>query len=239
MIHFRNINAKYDEKDLVLKNINFKIKDKEKVFFIGKSGVGKTTLFNCLTNRKIISKGKIIFNNQDILEINQRKYRKLLRSFALISQISTCSEELNVFNNIYKDMKNTPSLLKMIGISFKKTTSKILHILDQLDIFEKAFSKFKDLSGGQKQRVEIAKAIINKHSLIIADEPTSSLDVAIAKKIIQKLISSTETTSLISVHNLELIPLHSRVIAIKNKQIVFDNKKSKLTSKDIKLIYGN
>ena len=238
MINFQNLTAKYNEKTLVLKNINFKIKEKETVFFIGKSGSGKTTLFNCLTNRKIISQGKIFFQNKDIMILSKNKYKKILNSFAQISQISTCVEDLNVFNNIYKDMKKVFIFFKLLGISSKKITAKILSTLKKLEIFEKVFTKFKDLSGGQKQRVEIAKEIINDHSLIIADEPTSSLDFVVAKKVINTLIKAVDTTALISVHNLDLIPNNSRVIAIKRGKLIFDNLKSKLTNKDIDLIYG-
>ena len=237
MIIFKNLNAKYNEKNIVLKNINLTINEGEKVFLIGKSGSGKTTLFNCLTNREIISKGKLFFNNKDINDLSKKQYKKKLQSFAQISQINTCIEDINVFKNIYKDMKQISIFNKLLGISSKKTTAKILNTLEKLEIFEKAFNKFSDLSGGQKQRVEIAKEIINDHTLIIADEPTTSLDIVVAKKIIKNLIENNNKTTLISVHNLDLIPPKSRVIAIKNGKLIFDDSKNNLRKKDVDFIY--
>ncbi|NLA32411.1 MAG: ABC transporter ATP-binding protein, partial [Mollicutes bacterium] len=207
-------------KQTVLKDINLIFNKNEKVMIVGPSGSGKTTLLNVIFKLDKPSSGDILFKNKNILKINSNLYHTkigfILQSYELI-------DDLNVLENIY---------LAQI-LNGKKDKSKVKSIIGKVGLEHVAYNKINTLSGGEKQRVAIARALVNEPDIILADEPTGSLDSSTSKEIMELIINLTKNKLLIMVtHNEYLAKKYgSRIITIQDGEIINDtNKQSKLNN---------
>ena len=238
MIDFKNVFIERDKK-IILKNINLKINQNEKVFVIGSSGAGKTTLINSFLEPKTIVKGKILVNDFNILKFSKKNLRKQNSTYGFISQkdffINWESVYFNI-KNFYPNYKNI--FFKFFNIFFKKDKEKILLLSKKLKIQDILYKNISDISGGEKQRVKILLLLLKNPSIIFADEPTSSLDIKISKEIISEIYSLKNSLLILNIHKLDLIPDNAkRIIGISKGKIIFDGPKKALTTKIIKEIY--
>ncbi|WP_245979622.1 ATP-binding cassette domain-containing protein [Mycoplasma struthionis] len=189
-IQFKNYFAKYEKKDqnLVLENINFLIPQGSMVAIIGPSGAGKSTIFNAILDQLEIQSGVLEIDNKNLKDLSKKEHKKLLTKIGYLGQEPNLIEDLNVYENIlhlYSQYKNF--IFTFFKILTKKQKLEVFSVLEKLGILDKAFIRVSELSGGQKQRVEIAKLLLQKSELILADEPTSSLDILNAKEVINLL----------------------------------------------------
>ncbi|QVJ96154.1 ATP-binding cassette domain-containing protein [Mycoplasma mycoides subsp. capri] len=234
VIELKEISVQYNNKsDLVLKDISLDIFQAELVAIIGPSGVGKSTLFKIIINSLIPVKGQVKVFDKDILKFNKKQKRLFISKIGFLTQTPNLIYTDNVYNNIIRSTsKYKNNFYKFFSILTRKQKIAIFEKLDELNILDKAFFKVSELSGGQQQRVEIAKLLIKDVELILADEPTSNLDKKTSIEVLKVLknISKQNKTILVNIHDLSLVKRYfDRVIAINNKQIVFDKK-----TKDIK-----
>lgn len=175
MIEIRHLYKSFEEKQL-FSDLNLTIEDGEFVVFWGESGCGKTTLLNMIGSLEKIDKGEILINNKNIfLRKNQREYLKnevgfLFQNFALIES-KTVRENLDMVKKQVRSEYSVEKALEYVGLS---------------DVIDKKVYK---LSGGEQQRVALARLMIKKCSVILADEPTGSLDPNNADKVIELLKS--------------------------------------------------
>lgn len=242
-IKFNNFSGKYKKSSVtVLKDISFTINSGDMIAIIGKSGSGKTSLFNAILKQLYIAQGEIIINNYSLDNIKKREWKKIIKKVGFLSQDTFLLEDENVFQSIlrtYTKYKNF--FFELFKIITKEQKIEIFEILDKLGIFDKSFSVISSLSGGQKQRVEIAKILLKDVDLILADEPTSNLDVKTSNDVIQLLKNINEEkkiTILVNVHNIELAKKYfNKYVAIKDGQIIKYGKFDALTEKDINFIY--
>lgn len=169
MIKFINVNKSFNN-NLVLNNLNLSFNDNEITLISGKSGKGKTTILNLLCKVYNISKGQILFDGQDISNLNFSKSLKFRReNISLISQDFQLVENISVLSNL----KLIIDIKQFNKKEFLKECDEILKICEMEQFKNTLVAK---LSGGQKQRVAIIRAILTKNKWIVADEPTSSLD---------------------------------------------------------------
>ena len=238
MIKVQNIFVKLGE-NFILKNINFEIHKNEKVFVIGSSGAGKTTLINTFLNPNSIKMGDIIVDNTNLKTIKTREIRKLNSNYGFISQKDFFINWETVFYNIknlYSNYKNR--FYKFFNFIFKADKNEIFKIAKKLKIQDILFKKVSDISGGEKQRIKILLLLIQKPKIIFADEPTSSLDIKISREIIKEIYSWKNALVILNIHKIDLIPSNAkRIIGIKNGSIIFDGSRVQLTQKIIKKIY--
>ncbi len=175
MIEIKHLYKRFDEKQL-FSDLNLTIRDGEFVVFWGESGCGKTTLLNMIGSLEKIDHGEILVNHKDIsLRKNQREYLKnevgfLFQNFALI-EAKTVRENLNMVKPNIRSEYTVEQVLEYVGLS---------------DMIDKKVYK---LSGGEQQRVALARLMLKKCSIILADEPTGSLDPNNSNKVIELLKS--------------------------------------------------
>lgn len=173
MIEIRHLYKRFDEKQL-FSDLNLVIEDGEFVVFWGESGCGKTTLLNMIGSLEKIDQGEILVNHKDIFQRkNQREYLRnevgfLFQNFALI-EAKTVRENLNMVKKQTRSEYTVEQALEGVGLS---------------DVVDKQVFK---LSGGEQQRVALARLMIKKCSIILADEPTGSLDPGNADKVMELL----------------------------------------------------
>jgi len=199
-----------------LKNINLEIKEGEFIALIGASGSGKSTLLNLIGGLDYPTKGKVIINKKDISEYNDNQasqYRS--QKIGFIFQEFHLESFLNVKQNVL-----LPTYFSQYS---KKEEEYAEKLIKEVELTNKIKSKISELSGGQKQRTAIARALINKPKIILADEPTGNLDTKTGKTIINlltRLHKKHNTTLIIATHDKEIAKSASRIIQISDGQII-------------------
>ena len=215
MIELKNVEMTYDDNGIklnVLKLPKLTIKSGESVAFIGSSGCGKTTLFNLISGLITPTSGNVIVKDVDLTTLKEAE-RDLFRAnhIGYIFQDFNLFPEFTVLQNI------------TLAMSFSKRYSKkemnkvVLEILDKVGIKDKANQKVKTLSGGEKQRVAIARSIVNKPNIILADEPTGNLDYKNGVKImelIKKISKEEKATLLVITHNNSQLDMFDKVVNV-------------------------
>jgi phosphonate transport system ATP-binding protein len=239
MLEIKNLKKKFRNGTHALKGVSFKVKKGEFISILGPSGSGKTTLLRSINGLEDIEKGEIIFNKNKI-DINslpdvQRKTGMIFQEFNLINNLSS-------INNVLTGILNSSSkFLSMFYLFTKEQKLNALQALDTVGLLEKSYKRADELSGGQRQRVGIARAIIKKPLLLLADEPVASLDPKAALAIMQllkKINKDFNITVLCNLHQVELASEFSdRVIGLSNGSIVFDDE-AKFLDENINKLYS-
>ncbi|MGO4939308.1 ABC transporter ATP-binding protein [Fundicoccus sp. Sow4_D5] len=221
-----NVKKKFldGSKEIVaLKDTTFSVESGEFVAVIGPSGSGKSTFLTIIGGLQTPSEGRVLINNNKFSEVDEQKRAKLrFEEIGFILQASNLIPFLSVENHLRL-------VNKVKGEKFDQNTADKL--LKQLDI-DKLRNKYpSDLSGGEKQRVAIARALYHNPSVILADEPTASLDTERAYEVVEILARETKEqnkATIMVTHDERLIGYCDKVYYMKDGQLTLDEEKSKL-----------
>jgi len=224
---------------VALNNINLKIKKGEFISVLGPSGSGKTTLLRSINGLETIDKGEVLFDNKNI---NQNNLSYVQSKTGMIFQEYNLINNLSVINNVLTGLVSSSSkLLSMFYIFSKQQRLQALHSLETVGLLDKSYNRADELSGGQRQRVGIARAIIKKPILLLADEPVASLDPKASNLItnlLKKISRELKITIICNLHNIDLAKIYSdRVVGLLNGSIKFIKKPSELNEKIINSIF--
>ena len=239
MLEIKNLQKQFENGTHALKDVSFKVKKGEFISILGPSGSGKTTLLRSINGLDSIEKGEIFFNknkiNTNSLPDVQRKTGMIFQEFNLIDNLSS-------INNVLTGLLNSSSkFLSMFYLFTKEQKLNALQALDTVGLLEKSYDRADELSGGQRQRVGIARAIIKKPLLLLADEPVASLDPKAAlatMRLLKKINNDFNITVLCNLHQVELASEFSdRVIGLSNGLVVFDDE-AKFLDKNINKLYS-
>jgi len=239
MLEINNLRKNFNNQTHALKGVSFKVKKGEFISILGPSGSGKTTLLRSLNGLETIDSGEIIFDNNKITKENLPVVRKktgmIFQEFNLVNNISS-------INNVLTGLLNSSSkFLSMFYLFTKDQKLKALQALDTVGLLNKSYNRVDELSGGQRQRVGIARAIIKKPLLLLADEPVASLDPSSAlstMKLLKKVNKEFNITVLCNLHQTNLaMEFSDRVIGLSNGLVVFD-KEAKYLDKNVSKLYS-
>lgn len=224
MIEFISVTKKYPSGAIALEDINLKIEAGEFVFVVGPSGAGKSTLLKLITREIIPTSGEILFNGEDILKIPKNKVHVLRRRIGTVFQDFKLLLTKTVFENVAVP-------LEVLGFKDSEVEKEVSATLDKVGLLEKANSFPLQLSGGEVQRTSIARAIISKPQVLLADEPTGDLDPKNSLeviKLIEKINHEDKTTVFIATHNAQIVNhFKKRVITLEKGKIVKDEKEGR------------
>ena len=218
MIKFENVSKTYPNGVKGLKNINLEIEQGEFVFLIGPSGAGKSTITKLILKEINPDRGKIYLYGEDITRLKARKVPKLRQSIGMVFQDFKLLENKTVYQNI-------KYVMQILGKSSSEIKSTIDTVLDLVNLKDKKNAYPHELSGGEMQRVCIARSMVNKPKLLIADEPTGNLDPVTSMDIANALVRINErgTTVLMITHEKDIVnKLQKRVIQLDKGIIVRD-----------------
>ena len=239
MLEINNLRKNFDNGTHALKGVSFKVKRGEFISILGPSGSGKTTLLRSINGLEPIENGEVIFDNNKITKDNlpdvQRKTGMIFQEFNLVNNLSS-------INNVLTGLLNSSSkFLSMFYLFTKEQKLEALQSLKTVGLLEKSYSRVDELSGGQRQRIGIARAIIKKPILLLADEPVASLDPKAAlsvMKLLKKINKDFNITILCNLHQTNLaIEFSDRIIGLSDGSIVFDDEAQYL-EKNINKLYS-
>lgn len=218
MLEFVHVDKTYKNKVCALNDCNFKIEQGEFVFLIGPSGAGKSTITKLILKEINPDRGKIYLYGEDITRLKARKIPKLRQSIGMVFQDFKLLENKTVYQNI-------KYVMQILGKSSSEIKSTIDTVLDLVNLKDKKNAYPHELSGGEMQRVCIARSMVNKPKLLIADEPTGNLDPVTSMDIANALVRINErgTTVMMITHEKDIVnKLQKRVIQLDNGIIVRD-----------------
>lgn len=216
IISFNNVSKRYPGGREALSNINFTIDAGEFVLLTGHSGAGKSTLLKLIPAIERASSGTILVNGQNISTLNSRGIPYLRRNLGLVFQDQKLLFDRNVFDNVMLPMLVT-------GQSHAESTRRVRAALDKVGLLDRERANPVALSGGEQQRLCIARAIVNRPTILIADEPTASLDDEYADAIMDMFRSFNQVgvTVLIATHDRELIAnTNPRVVHLQQGRVL-------------------
>lgn len=219
MIKFNNVSLKYDKDTYAIRDLSLKIDEGEFVFIVGKTGAGKSTLFKLLTRELKPSSGSIKVFRDNIEYISNRDIPYYRRKLGVVFQDFKLLEDRNVYENI-------AFAQEVIGVNSFKIKKHVIKILNLVGLRNKANKMPNELSGGEKQKVAIARAIINKPKILLADEPTGNLDEVSTNEIINLLntINQNGTTVVIITHDMHLVErMNKRVVRLDEGNLIYDD----------------
>jgi len=229
MIIFNNVTKIYTlknkQKVLALKNVSFKIDDKELVLLVGKSGSGKTTVLKLILGEEKPTSGKIFIDNQEVPKMKDGTLSKLRRKIGVVFQDYKLLSQRNVFENI-------SFVMEMIGFSDKEIKKEVPEILEIVGLENKIYNFPDELSQGEKQKLCIARAIAHRPKILLADEPAGNLDAENTIEILRifkRINSELKTTVIIATHYHEVVNFFkSRILNLKEGKLIYDGPYKKI-----------
>ncbi|MBQ7424287.1 MAG: ATP-binding cassette domain-containing protein [Prevotella sp.] len=210
IIDYKNVNI-YQEEDLVLSDVNFHVDDGEFIYIIGKVGSGKSTLLKTTYLEVDINEGeKAEVLGREIMKMRRRDIPALRKEMGIIFQDFKLLHDRTVHKNLRFVLRAT-GWKKKQG---KEIEERIDEVLKAVGMEDKKKKMPHELSGGEQQRIAIARAILNKPKVILADEPTGNLDPETAEHIVGLLkdISMKGTAVVITTHNINMIDKYPGIV---------------------------
>lgn len=204
---------------LVLNKVSFEVKEGEFVAVMGPSGCGKSTLLNIIGLLDDCDGGSFFFNNIDVSKYNERKRSALRKqNIGFVFQSFNLIDELTVYENV-----ELPLIYTKVKASERK--QRVEEVLQQMQIMHRRNHFPQQLSGGQQQRVAVARAVVNKPKLILADEPTGNLDSNNGNEVMQLLteLNQAGTTVIMVTHSEHDAHFSHKIIRMLDGQVVTEN----------------
>ena len=219
LIEFKGVSKNYSNGTHALDDVNIRINKGEFVFVVGPSGAGKSTFMKLIMREEKPNTGEITVNGFKLTKMRRKQVPYFRRTMGIVFQDFRLIPNMNVFENVAFARPG-------VGASRQEIRKNVSRALNMVGLAEKARCKPAELSGGEQQRVGLARALVNKPNLIIADEPTGNVDPNMSYEIVELLteINRRGTTILMVTHEHQLVrDFGQRVIMIEHGRIVADN----------------
>ena len=218
MIRFDSVSKRYPGGFEALTNVSFHLPRGEMAFLTGHSGAGKSTVLKLIALIERPSRGHVFLDGVNLSNINNSKVPYIRRNIGVVFQNHHLLYDRPVFDNVALP-------LVVLGYDHREISKRVRAALDQVGLLSKEKSAPITLSGGEQQRVGIARAIVHKPSLLLADEPTGNLDPDLSREIMQlfERFNQVGVSVLIASHDLELIEeMGKPVISLSKGSVVHD-----------------
>lgn len=216
MIIAKNIHKSYKELE-ILKGVDLEIRSGEIISIVGSSGAGKTTLLSILGTLDRPNAGELFYEGQDVFKWNDKKLSAFRnQNIGFVFQFHQLLPEFTALENVC-----IPAWIA--GKGKKETELRAMELLDTFNLKDRVQHKPSELSGGEQQRVAVARALINKPKVVLADEPSGNLDSENARELHQlffKLRNELNQTFVIVTHNAELAEMADRKLQMKDGKIL-------------------
>jgi phosphonate transport system ATP-binding protein len=253
ILEIRELSHSYNGGAPVLRGVSFKVEQGEFVGVIGQSGSGKSTLLRCINRLIQADSGEILVPRGlledapvgaaiDVLGLDAGDLRHLRRRIGMIFQQFNLAKRLSVIDNVLcGGLGDQPVLRSTLRIFSRDERRRGLANLKRVGLLEHTYKRADELSGGEQQRVAIARTLMQRPALILADEPVSSLDPKLSRLVLdllKRICREDGITALVSLHTLELTRAYAdRVVGLRAGEIVFDGPTRELNEAAVEAIY--
>ena len=243
MLKLRNLCKSYIAGTPVLTDVNLELEARGITAIIGASGTGKSTLIRCINRLVEPTSGEILFNGADLARLSGQALRHARRHIGMVFQEYNLVERLSVMENLLCGRLGYVAAWQAWRRKFPpEDIQRAYELLDVVGLAGYAPQRADALSGGQRQRVGIARAVMQEPKLLLADEPTSSLDPKTSVEIMELLATVGRERAIpviINMHDVELARRFAdRIIGMRGGRIVFDGAPADLDDATLKAIYG-
>tara|TARA_B100000579_G_scaffold234960_1_gene192624 strand:+ start:157 stop:846 length:690 start_codon:yes stop_codon:yes gene_type:complete len=205
MISFNNVSMRYADGFEALKSVSFQLADGEMAFLTGHSGAGKSTLLKLITISERPASGEMLFKGLNLARVLGKNIYRVRRDIGVVYQNHRLLPERNVFENVALP-------LRIIGTDYRELAKRVRAAISKVGLSgsEKKFPN--SLSSGEQQRVGIARAVVSKPSLLLADEPTGNLDPELSQDILKlfEQFNQVGVSSLIATHDINLLDKNNK-----------------------------
>jgi len=218
LIELRHVSKRYAEGYDALKNVDFRLEAGEMAFITGHSGAGKSTLLKLITLIERPTRGQLTVNQRDLTKLPRWRIPFFRREIGVVFQDYKLLDDRTVFDNVALP-------LIVSGVDSREVGRRVRASLDKVGLLHKERVLPVTLSGGEQQRVGIARAIVNKPPVLLADEPTGNLDAALSEEIMELFLDFNDhgVTVLIVTHDLHLVAnAGKRVLELRQGELVRD-----------------
>lgn len=244
MIQLRDVRKVYDNGTVGLKDINLTINKGEFIVVVGLSGAGKSTLLRSINRLQDITSGDIIIDGKSITNAKGKELRLIRRDIGMIFQSFNLVKRSSVLRNVLSGrISYYPTWKSTLNLFTKEDKQKAYEALQRVDLADKVYTRADKLSGGQQQRVAIARVLMQNPKIILADEPTASLDPRTSEHVMTDLKMLNEEYGMTVIANLHSVDLArkygSRVIGVRQGEIVYDGKMEDTPESVFDNIYDN
>jgi len=239
----RNLRKEYRAGNAVLKDVSLTIEGRGMTAIIGPSGTGKSTLVRCINRLVDPTAGEIRFLGQDLAKLHGRALRLARRRIGMVFQEYNLVERLSVIENVLTGRLGYVPVWRAWLRRFPAAdVDRAFRLLDAVGLGEFATQRADQLSGGQRQRVGIARALMQEPDLVLADEPTSSLDPKTSVEIMELIArraGERDIPVIVNIHNVELARRFAdRIVGMSKGEVVFDGPPRALEDSHLLTIYG-
>jgi phosphonate transport system ATP-binding protein len=243
LVSIKDLVMMYPSGTRALDGVSLDIKRGEFVVLIGLSGSGKSTLLRCINRLVDPTSGTVVFDGLDVTRADRVAIRRVRRRIGMIFQQFNLVRRSSVFSNVLSGRLGYRSTWRTVSSRPSSTdVAAAFENLGRVGIADRAYSRADALSGGQQQRVGIARALMQKPELMLADEPVASLDPATSHsvmKYLEEINKKDGITVICSLHFLSLARRYgTRVIALKGGKVAFDGRPDAIDERRFKEIYG-
>ena len=218
MINFEQVTKRYEDGYEALNELSFHVAEGEMAFLTGHSGAGKSTLLKLIMLMERSTRGKITVSGRDLSDIKRRKVPYYRRNIGLVFQDHQLLFDRSVFDNVALPLVISGAQPREIG-------RRVRAALDKVGLLGKEKLLPQALSGGEQQRIGIARAVVNKPALLLADEPTGNLDPELSAEIMRlfEQFNQVGVTVMIASHDLSLIArMKHRILTLQKGRLISD-----------------
>ena len=242
-LQIRRLSKEYRRGVPVLRDIDLDVSPTGITAIIGPSGTGKSTLIRCINRLVEPTAGEVRFHGVDLARLNRRALRVARRRIGMVFQEYNLVERLSVMENVLCGRLGYVSAFRAWLRRYpQQDIDAAFELLDTVGLTAQVNQRADALSGGQRQRVGIARAVMQEPELLLADEPTSSLDPKTSVEIMELMVSIAESRGIPVIVNIHNVPLARRfathVVGMTGGRIVYDGPPDGLTDERLNQIYG-
>lgn len=243
MLRINHLIKRYGNGEPVLKDLNLEVPDESLVSIIGASGAGKSTLLRCINRLVEPTSGSIELNGQELTTLKHKELRKSRRRIGMIFQGFNLVDRLTVMENVQCGrLGYIPYWRAALRRYPAEDIERAFHLMERVGIAKYANKRADELSGGERQRIGVVRALMQDPEILLADEPTASLDPVSSRQImelLQSLADEFKLPVLINIHNVnEAKEFTRRIVGMRFGRLIFDGKPDDLNSDAMDAVYS-
>jgi phosphonate transport system ATP-binding protein len=242
-----DVTVSYGDKP-ALKHVSLSVEPGERLAVIGASGAGKSTLFRLLTRSVALTGGRITLGKRDLFELSWRELKDVRRRVGVVRQAYNLVPQLPVGVNAalgeIGDIGGWRAIKTLLTGPDAGLSSRVRESLARLELADLAISRTSEISGGQQQRVAVARLLVQKPDLVLADEPFAAVDPRTTERVLQTLIelngegNGDGSTLMVNLHDVDLARRFPRIVALREGRLFYDGGPEELTDERLAEIYS-